>query len=71
MGPRILWMSLRLGKEKLIFVSANGLGSDTKEEERNTFWSNLTECSGRFRKKDNIVLNGDLNACPKRGLWVI
>ena len=48
-------------KEKWIFASAYGAGSEKKEEERNVFWNDLTEWLERFRKKDKILYLGDLN----------
>ena len=45
-----------------MFVSAYGPGSEKTEEEREGFWSELTECVGSLSKSNNVVVLGDLNA---------
>ena len=45
-----------------MFISAYGPGSERSEEEREEFWSELSECVGSFGRNESVVVLGDLNA---------
>ena len=53
MNHRILYISLKLGKEKGIFVRLCGQESE-KNEERNKFWDHRTEFFKGLRKKTEL-----------------
>ena len=61
-SPRIMWVKMKFAREKWVFISAYGPGSERTDEERERFWIELGECIGSFQDRENIVLMGDLNA---------
>lgn len=61
-SSRLLWVKVRLGCEKWVFVSAYGPGSERSVEEREEFWDMLSDCVGSFDGSIHVVLLGDLNA---------
>ena len=61
-SSRLMWVRVRLGRECWAFVSAYGPGSEKTEEERERFWSELTECVDSLGKSSYVVVLGDLNA---------
>ena len=61
-SSRVMWVRVRLGRENWAFVSAYGPGSEREEEERVTFWNDLTECVECLKVNSSVVVLGDLNA---------
>ena len=61
-SSRIMWVRLKFGRERWVFVSAYGPGMEKDEKERDGFWEDLQECLGSFSQRDKIVVLGDLNA---------
>ena len=61
-SSRLMWVRVRLGRECWVFVSAYGPGSEKTEEERERFWSELSECVASLGRNNNVVVLGDLNA---------
>lgn len=61
-SARLLWVRVRLGRECWAFVSAYGPGCEKEEEEREDFWNDLTECVESLKRKNYVVVLGDLNA---------
>ena len=61
-SPRLMWVKVKLGVERWAFVSAYGPGSERSEEEREQFWTDLSECIESFGGHFNVVVLGDLNA---------
>ena len=42
-SPRMIWIIMRLGKEKWVFVNGYGSESQKKQEKRSTIWDDLCE----------------------------
>ena len=61
-SSRLMWVKVKLGVERWAFVSAYGPGSERSEEEREQFWTDLSECIESFGGQYNVVVLGDLNA---------
>ena len=61
-SSRLMWVRMRFGVERWVFVSAYGPGSERKGEEVEEFWSDLGECVQGFDVNENVVVLGDLNA---------
>ena len=61
-SSRLMWVRVRMGRECWAFVSAYGPGSEKTEEEREGFWSELTDCVDSLGKSSYVVVLGDLNA---------
>ena len=61
-SSRLMWVRVKLGRECWAFVSAYGPGSERDEEERENFWSNLSECVESLKRNSYVVVLGDLNA---------
>ena len=59
---RLMWVRVKLGKERWAFVSAYGPGCERSEEEIEEFWSMLTACVDSLNIKNHVVVLGDLNA---------
>ena len=61
-SSRVIWVRVRIGRECWAFVSAYGPGSERTEEEREEFWSELTDCVDDLSRSSYVVVLGDLNA---------
>ena len=61
-SSRMMWVKIRIGRECWAFVSVYGPGSERTEEEREGFWSELSDCVESLRKSSYVVVLGDLNA---------
>ena len=61
-SSRLMWVNVKLGIERWVFVSAYGPGSERSEEEREHFWSSPSEFIESFGEQCNVVVLGDLNA---------
>ena len=61
-SARMMWVRMRFGAERWVFVSAYGPGSERKGEEVEEFWADLNECVQGFDVNENVVVLGDLNA---------
>lgn len=61
-NSRLMWVKVKLGKEKWVFVSAYGPGSEKSMQDREQFWRELNACIGGFGRNESVVLLGDLNA---------
>ena len=61
LGPRIMWVKVKFGREEWVFLSVYGPGSEKGEDERERFWNELNGCLESFGVKVNVVLLGDLN----------
>ena len=61
-SSRLMWVRVRMGRECWAFVSAYGPGSEKTEEEREGFWSELTDCVDSLGKSSYVVVLGDWNA---------
>ena len=61
-SSRLMWVRIRIGRECWVFVSVYGPGSERSEEEREEFWSELSECVDGLRGRNIVVVLGDLNA---------
>ena len=59
---RLMWVKLRLGRQRWVFVSAYGPGSEHEERVREEFWNELNGCLESFGANVNVVVLGDLNA---------
>ena len=61
-SSRLMWVSVRMGKECWAFVSAYGPDCERSEEERDEFWNELTRCVDDLSTRNYVVVLGDLNA---------
>ena len=61
-SSRLMWVRVRLGRECWAFVSAYGPGSENSREVVENFWNCLSVCVESLKKKNNVVVLGDLNA---------
>ncbi|XP_068210294.1 craniofacial development protein 2-like [Palaemon carinicauda] len=61
-SSRLMWVRVMLGKECWAIVSAYGPRCETRKEEWNEFWNELTMCVERLSKRNYVVVMGDLNA---------
>ena len=61
-SSRLMWVRVRVGRECWAFVSVYGPGSEKTEEEREGFWSELTDCVENLGRSSYVVVLGDLNA---------
>ena len=61
-SSRLMWVRVRMGRERLAFVSAYGLSCERSEEERDEFWNQLTRCVYGLSTRNYVVVLGDLNA---------
>ena len=61
-SSRLMWVRVRLGRECWAFVSAYGPGSESSKEVVEEFWNDLSECVESLKRKNNVVVLGDLNA---------
>ena len=61
-SARLMWVRMKMGCETWIFVSAYGPGSERTDEERESFYVELTDCVERLERMGNVVVLGDLNA---------
>ena len=59
---RLMWVTVRMGREFWAFASANGLGCERSEEERDEFWNELTRRVDGLSTRNYVVVLGDLNA---------
>ena len=61
-SSRMMWVKIRIGRECWAFVSVYGPGSEKTGEEREEFWSGLSDCVESLSKSSYVVVLGDLNA---------
>ena len=61
-SSRLMWVRMRFGVEKWVFVSVYGPGKDREEEEMQDFWTDVGECIQGFDRNENVVVLGDMNA---------
>ena len=61
-SSRWMWVKVKLGIERWVFVSAYGPGSERSEEEREHFLSSLSECIESFGEQCNVHVG-------KNGPW--
>lgn len=61
-SSRLMWMRVKLGRESWVFISAYGPGCERSEEERISFWNELARCVDSLKRRNNVVVLGDLNA---------
>ena len=57
-----MWVRVKIERESWVFISAYGSGSEKREEEKEEFWNELSECVGSFGRNESVVVLGDLNA---------
>ena len=62
MSSRFMWVRVKIVRERSVFISENGPGSDWSEKVIERFWSELSECVGSFGRNESLVELGDLNA---------
>ena len=58
----LMWVIVKIERESCVVISAYIPGSEMSEEEREEFWSELSECVGSFGRNESVVVLGDLNA---------
>ena len=46
-SSRLMWVKVKFGCEVWMFISAYGPGSERSEDERTSFWNELSECVSR------------------------
>ena len=61
-SPRLMWVKMRFGVEKWVFVSVYGPGKEREKEEMEDFWVDVGECIQGFDRNENVVVLGDMNA---------
>ena len=61
-SSRLMWVKVKFGCEVWMFISAYGPGSERSEDERTSFWNELSECVRIVKVRENVVVLGDLNA---------
>ena len=61
-SSRIVWVRLKLGRERVAIVSVYAPGSERTEEERECFWEQLSECLSGFAQNERAIVLGDMNA---------
>ena len=61
-SSRLMWVKVKLERESWVFISAYGPGSERSMEEKEEFWSELSECVRSFGWNESVVVLGDLNA---------
>ena len=61
-SSRIMWVRMKIGHEKWVFVSTYGPGSEHTEQEVDGFWDELRGCLHQFGEDEYVVVMGDLNA---------
>ena len=47
-SSRIVWVRVKIKRKSWVFISAYGPGSERSAEEIEEFWSELSECVGKF-----------------------
>ena len=60
-SSRLMWVKVKFGCEVWMFISAYGPGSERSEDERTSFWNELSECVRIVKVRENVVVLGDLN----------
>ena len=53
---------MKIGVNKYVIVGACGPGSESKKEERESFWSDLGELVGSFESNEIVCVLGVLKA---------
>ena len=61
-SSRLMWVKIRMGRECWAFVSVYGPGSERTGEEREGFWSGLSDCVESLGKNSYVIVLGDLNS---------
>ena len=61
-SSRLMWVRVKIERERWVFISAYGPGSEKSEVEIEEFWNELSECVGSFGRNESVVVLGDLNA---------
>ena len=61
-SSRLMWVRVRIGRECWAFVSAYGPGSERSAEEREEFWNEISRCVEDLKRRNYVIVLGDLNA---------
>lgn len=61
-SSRVMWVRVKFGGERWVFICAYAPVNGAREEERERFWNELNECWESFRVNEKVCLLGDLNA---------
>ena len=61
-SSRLMWVRMRFGVERWVFVSVYGPGKDRENKEMQEFWIDVEECINGFDRNENVVVLGDMNA---------
>ena len=62
MPSRLMWVSVRMGRECWAFVSAYRPGCERSEKESDEFWNELTRYVDGLSTRNYVVVLGNLNA---------
>ena len=60
-SSRRMWVRVKIERESLVIISANGPGSE-RSEEIEEFWSEFSEWVRSFGRNESVLVLGDLNA---------
>jgi len=61
-SSRVMWVKVKLRSSVWVFVGVYAPGSEKSEEERESFWNELTECLRDLGTNVKVVILGDMNA---------
>ena len=73
MSSRLMWVRVKIERQRWVFISAYALGSERSEQEIEEFWSELSDCVGSFGRNESVVVLVDLNARVGNELidWIV
>ena len=57
-SSRLMWVRVKIDRDSWVFISADGPGIESSEEEIEEFWNELGECVGNFGRNESVVVLG-------------